>query len=124
MNINEKLFRIAADHLVSQAEISADEYGVCSYRGNLGRMCAIGVLIHKEFYDPEIEGTAIAKYPEDEVLSAVALSHNVDEKDLDVDMLIALQRIHDEVDSYWWGISLESKAKELGFDWKAPQQII
>ena len=124
MSINEKLFRISANHLVSQGAMSANGYGVCAYRGVSGRMCAVGVLISDDHYDPEFEGTAIAKHPEDEILTAIAVSYNVDEKDLDVDMLIALQVIHDYETPDNWGIYLESKAKELGFDWKAPQQII
>jgi hypothetical protein len=122
MSINEKLFRIAADHLVSQGAMSANEYDTCAYRGVSGRMCAVGVLISDDHYDLKIEGTAIAKYPEDEILTAIAVSHNVDEKDLDVDILISLQRIHDEIDPDRWVISLENKAKELGFNWTPPAE--
>jgi hypothetical protein len=118
MSINEKLFRIAADHLVSQGAMSANEYGTCAYRGVSGRMCAIGVLINNDFYDPEIEGTSISGYPEDEVLSVVALSHNVDEKDIDVEMLRELQYIHDSQAVYNWDENLMWVSDRYGYNWK------
>ena len=118
MNINEKLFRIAADHLVSQGAMSANGYGVCAYRGVSGRMCAVGVLINNVFYNPEIEGFSVSKHPEDRVLTAVALSHNVDEKDIDVAMLRELQYIHDSQAVYNWDYHLMKISEKHGYSWR------
>jgi len=117
MNINEKLFQIAADHLVSQGAMSANEYDTCAYRGTSGRMCAIGVLIHNDFYNPEIEGISVS-HAEDKVLSAVASSHSVNKKDIDVAMLRELQYIHDSQAVYNWDYLLMKISKKYGYNWK------
>lgn len=43
------------DHLIKQKQQSSDESGECFYRGPNGLMCAVGALIHDEFYNQEFE---------------------------------------------------------------------
>ena len=118
MTINETLFKLSADHLIRQGEVSENKEEFRVYRcHSTGRMCAVGVLIHSEFYDPEFEGNPI----ENKVLNAIALSNCVDPNDIDIKMLAALQTIHDYVTPDNWGIYLENKAKELGFNWTPPE---
>lgn len=117
MSINEKLFCIAADHLVSQGKRSATVDDTCAYRGTSGRMCAIGVLINNDFYNPEIEGISVS-HPEDKVLSTVALSHSVNKKDIDVAMLRELQYIHDSQAVYNWDYLLMKISEKHGYNWK------
>ena len=57
-----------ATHLAAQRgqAVSADK--ACRYRGDGGRMCAVGCLIPDEEYDPEMEGSSaddvFAEWPE------------------------------------------------------------
>ena len=118
MDINEELFNLSADHLIRQGCKAENYEESCFYHcHSTGRKCAIGVLIHSEFYNPEFEGNPI----EDKILNAIALSNCVDPNDINVKMLAALQAIHDDETPDNWGLYLENKAKELGFNWTPPE---
>lgn len=51
----QKVFDIVAPALLKQGVRSVDGSGLCRFRGEDGRKCAIGFLIKDEFYDPYIE---------------------------------------------------------------------
>lgn len=69
------------DHLTKQKAQSMGDYGKdgeggCMYRGEEGKMCAVGCLIKDEFYDRLMEGSPAVDYS---VMSAVAKSLGVEE---------------------------------------------
>lgn len=53
----QQIFDTAARHLLTQNAMAFNEAdGVCAYRCADGKMCAVGVLIPDDRYDPAFEG--------------------------------------------------------------------
>ena len=120
MNINEALFKLSADHLIKQGKEAVKDEFECVYRcHSTGRKCAVGALISDDHYDPDIEGYTIKSC--DLILELIARSNNVPVESINVDVMNALQFIHDEHDPIDWPIALTKKAQEFGFNWTAPE---
>ena len=120
MNINEALFKLSADHLIKQGKRAENEEFECVYRSpESDDKCAIGVLISDDHYDPDIEGHTIKSC--DLILELIARSNNVPVESINVDVMNALQFIHDEHYPIDWPIALTKKAQEFGFNWTAPE---
>lgn len=129
MNINKKLFKISADHLIQQNKISVHDESPkdlfdldknqCAYRGIFGRKCAVGALISDEYYYPALEGYSVETGGEIENL--IALSHNIDPDEISTEMLLELQNIHDKKKVSAWPSQLTALANKLGIDWTPPE---
>lgn len=91
------VYDLVRDHLMNQGEQSLRIYS-CAYRGDNGRMCAIGCLIPDELYDAGREGTNVK---DSSVQRAVAafLGHELTPDD--VGFLYSLQNIHDGTVEAW-----------------------
>lgn len=106
----QEIFDTVAKHLFTQGcrSIEVDDEGEesCLYRGPEGRMCAVGVLIPDEIYDPLMEHqnsdylleTPCYKFP-------AWMADNMH-------LLLSLQRVHDS--SLNWEDSLAMRAALLG----------
>ncbi len=102
---NQTAFDTAARHLLKQGK-KAQEGGNCRYRAPDGLKCAVGCLIEPEDYSPDIEGKAIItvrrRFPY--------------LRDLDFNLLMDLQDIHDSLRPEEWPSVLRSVAAEYGLD--------
>lgn len=93
-------FDTVSQHLLSQKKMSIREtdYGLeCAYRGDNGLKCAIGCLIPDELYNEKMEGISIhglaRKFPS---LGKIF-------RDVNMDMLLELQGVHDDTPVERWG---------------------
>jgi len=93
------IYDAVARHLLAQGAVSVATLphgGIgCAYRGDNGLKCAIGALIPDELYYPEMEGMGGLA-----VLSSIRLldfnKHDREWVAARADLLIALQRAHDD----------------------------
>lgn len=119
----QEIFDKSAVHLLTQGERSTSEAAVegggngCAYRGENGRMCAVGVLIPDDKYDPAIEGDGV--YGISEVIEKCGIIENrhrtLDTEDgKRLDLMSELQKIHDGTDPVMWFGSLKDLAIQRG----------
>ena len=87
---DREAFYTVWEHLQNQEGRSYSDRGGCLYRDDHGRKCAVGILIPDSEYNPEFEGM-----PTDVVLRTCPSLQN-----LDRDLLIALQAVHDRAE-HW-----------------------
>lgn len=107
--MNSQLIQISErirDHLIKQNQQSSDESGECFYRGPTGLMCAVGALIHDEFYDQEFEYNSF--FASEEIQQAVfdslmkdGIVIQDDQKQETVDLLQQWQEYHDGRYNLW-----------------------
>lgn len=84
---NQEAFDKMVTHLRKQKAKSVYDGAIdifCCYRGSENRMCAVGVLIPDSEYKQEYEGSIEKSY------SLFPSLH-----DIDLELLIAMQRLHD-----------------------------
>lgn len=90
----QSIFDTVAKHLLTQKCKSQIPNGsMCSYRGDKGRMCAVGALIPDEIYKPEFESNGVHRLIDKH-------SHNMPEDfakflSQNENLLEELQSIHD-----------------------------
>ena len=101
----QEIYNIVAKHLLTQNERAVDSDGI-KYKCSDGRMCAIGVLIPEEKYDPDIEGMSI-DYIIDELMPDLFI-HD--------DLLRDLQDIHDQSNEMFWRSDLSELAGYHGLN--------
>ena len=97
----KQVFKTVVTHLLTQnsKSIGPDDTGMCMYKHDSGRSCAVGVLIDSKNYQPDLEGKATDAL---EVIQAVEKSLDTNITKSDRDLLCKLQDIHDysTVDSW------------------------
>lgn len=114
----QEIFDKVAAHLLQQGKRSmllTDEYEpVCAYRGEGGRMCAVGCLIKDENYTKELEGHGIGSIQVLEALEAsgVVFSHEL--------LLRELQIMHDTYRTTSWLECLRRIARDFDLTFKEP----
>jgi hypothetical protein len=134
MSINEKLFKISADHLIRQSckalsywGDSSNDWGdssnelkpaTCVFRNEHGLKCAVGALIGDVHYSKNLEGWDVENFL---VRNAIESTHNIVLDETIVSMLWSLQEIHDHSAPIEWSRKLTDLADELGFDWTPPE---
>jgi hypothetical protein len=106
-----EVFNKVKQHLLTQNErstvyINSDR---CSYRGDNGMSCAIGILIPDELYNPCMEGSNF--YELLEGFPAVAIHLDLDGLE-DVEFLAEIQNIHDGNRPEKWPTRLSKFAEE------------
>jgi hypothetical protein len=111
MNIQE-VFDTVATHLLTQKERSVNEYNKCMYRGDGGKMCAVGVLIPDESYDDRMEFSPVESILERYDALMFLKPH--------MSILSELQTIHDYSDPRMWLNCLES----LAFKYKLKTNVL
>lgn len=110
----QEVFDRVCKHLLTQGERSELD-GRCTYRGDGGRMCAIGCLIDNAHYQKTLEGSSIwISFVRD----AVAKSLNFDLEKSDMFLLSALQGCHDDIPSEEWYGTLEYIAYSYDLEMK------
>jgi hypothetical protein len=116
MMTNQEAFTKVVQHLRQQGERSIreeDEALRCRYRGEDGKMCAIGCLIPDEEYEPSMEGKAI-----ETLLRRREGTFAPSLEEVSLSLLGALQRVHDGVEVCNWETALLCVA--LLYDLKMP----
>lgn len=99
----QEIFDKVTIHLLTQGEPSVNEAtSSCMYRGDGGRMCAVGVLIPDHAYDRRMEGKSIT-----DVLSAFDNLQNLAPH---TELLQQLQGVHDQLDLADWPEALDGIA--------------
>lgn len=118
----QEVFDKIVNHLLTQNAKAQDDLGTCMYRGNEGRMCAVGCLITDEAYSPDIEKNAADT---EEVLQALRNS-GIDADGVDdvngmthSHFLYEIQQIHDYTPVDIWEKRLAEFAEQNGlvFNW-------
>lgn len=96
-------------HLLTQGKRSTKygPSGICVYRNPDGLKCAVGALIDDEHYRPDIECLASGHEAVQEALKKSGVVGNVD-------LLSALQDIHDFEEPSDWCAALETLARRRG----------
>lgn len=103
--LNQAAFDKVVRHLRKQGEPSYQADGEsCAYRGEDGRMCAVGCLIPDEQYSLSLEDRTVA-YVMMGVPALSGLSHG---------MLDDLREVHDNLDPDDWEAGLRSVAADYG----------
>jgi len=103
----QTIFNRVKKHLLKQNEKALTDMGKCRYKAKSGLKCAIGCLIHKKYYDEDIEDNGASEYL---VRQAVAKSLKLqafDEDNVLTEMLGDLQYIHDMTPTFEWSMKLK-----------------
>ena len=102
------LFLKCKEHLLKQncRAIYLNKNGSkeCACRGENQTACAIGCLIKDQHYSTGLEGK-LAEHPE--VLEAIAKSQEIPPEEINAEMLIQLQSVHDDLDVGLWPEELQ-----------------
>ena len=87
------VFNHVIEHLRKQGikSLSSVDKEICAYRGEGGTMCAVGVLIADDEYNPSFEGNTV-EHILGETLPTNSLSNRIEPN---LEMLIDLQQFHD-----------------------------
>lgn len=108
----QQIFDTVKAHLLTQNERSADSRGVCLYRGPNKLMCAAGILIPDNAYNPNWEGegilTIVADHPR-------ALPNDIFNAE-NMPLIKDLQILHDEVQPHQWAETLAKVAVKYGLN--------
>lgn len=124
---NQEAFNIMVRHLRRQHHKCFGDNGECAYRGNDGDMCAVGVIIPNKMYDKSFEGSRILdllthdSYDDDCMYYKLSIKAKIKIKQLkkflsnvDVNMLIDMQLIHDCERVGSWDRYFEKVAVQYG----------
>jgi hypothetical protein len=107
----QEMFDTAAKHLLTQRTRSIGNDNYCNYRGQQGRMCAIGPMIPDEKYSPDLEGLVVGTGV---VWNAMGLDS--DDPDNLKTLARALQCIHDTLAPTAWPYKLLDLALNFNLD--------
>ena len=112
----QDVFDVIAWNLLRQNARAREVHGdrsYCRYRASDGRRCAIGFILPDEVYHHTLEG-----------LAARDLAHQLINTNFghdfakllyrDLDMLTALQKMHDRSPPAWWAVELSMIARRYG----------
>ena len=97
---NQEAFNIMVRHLRRQdcASILVNGLGLCAYRGIKGRMCAVGALIPNNIYLDIMEKNPIGDLLKDTNFTELQEFFS----ELNVSLLMRMQKIHDRADVSHW----------------------
>lgn len=117
MLTNQEVFDKAAAHLLTQRKQAllcpGSINASCVYRSPDGLKCALGIFIPDDAYRSDMENngalTLFENWPS--MMSNAGLS-----KDPHLDLLDALQSVHDHYDPWEWATQLRHVAKHHGLD--------
>lgn len=118
----QHIFDVVSKHLITQGRRSVAKTKanggelICSYRGDDGCKCAIGVLIADDEYEPELEGTVIGNCNNQRVSARFRVMLGSVESMLSgrmINLLDGLQAIHDSVNPIDWPEHLIELAKRF-----------
>ena len=102
----QEIFDRVACHLLAQAD-KAQEYGICKYVDSSGLQCAIGCLIppgHEAMASDSFVCELVESFPDLPFAGA------------SIDLLRALQRVHDSSEVWSWSMNLAAVAARWRLD--------
>ena len=102
---NQEVYDKVKAHLLSQGHKSLNANGDCSYRGENGAMCAVGVLIPDDMYQSSMEGNSCTSDAVGITLYKLRLDYSFANK---------LQQLHDSLAPEYWAAELELLALRNG----------
>ena len=111
MSYHQEMFTKVAQHLLKQNARSVSYTESCRYRGDDGRMCAVGCLIADEAYSRDMEGLRVSSGVVIEGLRDSGVCTNTV-----LSLLIALQSCHDSTPVSEWRQHLREIADEYGLE--------
>lgn len=121
---SQEIFDKVSRHLLTQGERSMmpvdtvdGRDSICAYRGECGKMCAVGVLIDDAAYTDLLEGKAV----NDAFVVAALRASGVE--DGTSPLLQELQAVHDAVPSRYWGEALSSIAEKFDLSHAALEEF-
>jgi hypothetical protein len=109
----QQMFDFMLNHLRNQGGPSVDEdFGdsACMYRGNNGRMCAIGCMIPDRLHNPKLEGLAANEYLRD-------ARESIDKETRDF-FDNAQHNLHDVLSKEYFLTNLEENAIDFAEDYQ------
>ena len=120
MNMLEVFNKVEA-HLLAQGVRSKSYSDACAYRGEMGRMCAIGCLIKDGAYHKGLEGIPMWADEKEEdrqmLLEEALIKSGIDLNPATTYMLSDLQSLHDTVRPEVWKQRLQKlRVKYFGID--------
>lgn len=109
----QEAFNIAVNHLLTQGKKSITPNGGCRYRGPDNTKCAIGCLIPDHLYNETMDS--------DIVTDIYNVLNNYPElkqyfQNVDFDLLLRLQKIHDSIPPKYWKEYLMDLTKEFSLE--------
>src|ERR1700723_4178090 len=116
---SQEVFDTIVSHLRQQGCVAQDEFsGMCRYRTDDGKKCAVGVLIPDELYSPKMESQTYTQ-----------LVNNIDTpQELVVrlsehgNLLIRMQKVHDKSTTNQWEFEFRKVANDFHLQYNLPQQ--
>ena len=115
----QEIFDKVSTHLLNQNQrsVSFDSQGesYCAYRGNAGLTCAIGCLIEDCEYHPNMENCTVKRLILENEFLAKKFGQNID-------LLVALQRVHDEFEIFEWANELKNIASNFNLNFVPPSK--
>ena len=107
---DQEAFDKMVRHMRLQGEKCTDETGNCVYRGLDGMKCAVGAIIPDTEYRWEFDNSIESSQIENIIDQIPSL------RDVDLDILMEMQYIHDSLPNDRWEANFESIAKSHGLE--------
>ena len=111
---NQQIFDKVAKHLLKQNAKAINADGTCLYRSPKNRKCAVGCLIKRAAYSPDIEYKVVYSEPVKIALRKSGIGPITTCK---LNLLNRLQKIHDEWNVKYWEAELHDVADEFELKW-------
>ena len=110
----QEVFNQSAKHILTQARRSVDKSGFCQYKDGQGLSCAAGCFIGKSEYRKKFEGDGWRNLAS---MGSVPVEHQ--------ELIVALQRVHDDCNPEWWVERLKwvAEAYSLNYDCIKPFEV-
>lgn len=117
----QETFDTVVTHLRRQgakAEIHGASPGekICAYRAIDGKRCAVGCLIPDDRYRPSFEYTVVGGTEATHNDRANAVTRLIEELGHEIDLVIALQNVHDDAEVAQWERRLDQVAQDFGLN--------
>jgi len=118
----QEIFDTVVQHLLTQNEKSVDTFrGTCLYRTPDGKKCAVGALIPDDEYNVSMESTGDVHslvYNHSDLCPKSLLAYRTNESFMD--LLLTLQRVHDNLEPKTW----PSRLRELALHWGLEDTVL
>ena len=106
LTTDEGVFEFVKQHLLTQGQRS-ESITSCFYKQSNGLTCAIGCLIENEFYNDNLEF-----HNGNDAIIIKAVQKSLPNWNINTDMLLALQELHDECEVEEWEWKLDQLEAE------------
>lgn len=119
-SLNQVMFTKMVQHLRQQnsKSIQQTEFGNdCMYRGEGGKMCAVGCLISDGNYSWDLEGTQVTSMYVMDAIENSGFNNDL----YDIDLLKSMQNIHDKRPTCEWEDGFDAVALEYNLE--VPEKI-